>query len=739
LVLKRGIEMPCFSIRTAAISWVSVAVCFCLAPPRAVPAEPAAGDEASLETITVNAQKRVEKLEDVPITVNAFDATELQRSGIESVNDLGTVVPGLVYADVVGYGLPYLRGVGTTATGPGFENPVATYVDGVYYASQGAAALTFNNIASVEVDKGPQGTLFGRNTTGGAIQITTLDPSRDFGGKVEVGYGNYDTVTTRGYVTGALASNLAADLAFNYSDQGDGYGKNLANGADVDKTDDLGLRSKLLYTPGDATRMTLILDYTRVHFIPTLAPAPGTTPQFDPPLSSNPRDVYGSPQPWGVTTQMGISMTIAHELASATFTSITAFRNTLYESLFDSTMTAVPGTLFYLVGEEPHRQASQEFQLASHAGGPIDWVSGAYLYWERAGYLDPTFIGGSSFDYFGIPHGILQAPDDKSYSAALYGQGTYHFTPATALTLGLRYTDEYKNDEFVQTIPDFFSVTTVGSDRNFTNLSWRMALQHSFDDDLMGYFSYNRGYKSGGFNDGVPFQPERLDAFEVGEKAEFLNQRVRLNTSLFYYLYDNIQTVTYPNGSLDVTNGGRARLYGLDFDTEMAVTTSLKLSLGFEALEAKYTSFPDASFSVPIPVIPYGQPGYGGPTSGGTTYITKPGGAYGYQLPKAPKFTGTLAADYSTLVGSAKVAFNATYSYDSGWYGESDNRLHQPAYGLLNSSLSVGTADDGWVLKLWGKNLTDKLYAAFLASETNGDEVQWAPPRTYGFTVTRKF
>jgi iron complex outermembrane receptor protein len=646
--------MPYLSVRTAAISLVSAAACFCFAAPRAAQAQSAAGAEPALDPITVTAQKRVEKLQDVPITVSAFDAKDLQASGIDSVNDLGVVVPGLVYADVVGYGLPYLRGVGTTATGPGFENPVATYVDGVYYASQGAAALAFNNIASVEVDKGPQGTLFGRNTTGGAIQINTLDPSRDFGGKVEIGYGNYDTVTTRAYVTGALTSNLAADLAFNYSDQGNGYGKNLANGADVDKTDDFGVRSKLLYTPSDATRMTLILDYTRLNFIPTLAPAPGTTPQFDPPVSSNPRDVYGSPQPFGRTTQMGVSLTIAHELGFATFTSITAFRNTLYESVFDSTLTAVPGTLFYLEGEEPHRQASQEFQLASRTGGPIDWVSGAYLYWERAGYLDPTVIGGSSFDAQGIPQGILQAPDDKTYSAALYGQGTYHFTAATALTAGLRFTDEYKNDEFVQTIPDFFDVTTAGADRNFTNLSWRLALQHSFDDDLMGYVSYNRGYKSGGFNDGTPFQPERLDAYEVGEKAEFFNQRVRLNTSLFYYLYDNIQTVTYPNGSLDITNGGRASLYGLDFDMGVAVTTGLKLNLGFEVLQAKYTSFPDASISVPVPVIPAGQPGYGGATSGGTYYTTQPGGAYGYQLPKSPKFTGTLAADYSTLVGSAR-------------------------------------------------------------------------------------
>jgi iron complex outermembrane receptor protein len=699
-------------------------------------------DSSQLADVLVTAQKRPEKLQDVPITITAFDATQLRNSGIDTVNDLAMVVPGLVYTDVTGYGLPYLRGIGTTATGPGYENPVATYVDGVYYAAQGADAFAFNNIASVEVDKGPQGTLFGRNATGGAIQINTLNPTQTFAGKTEVGYANDDTTTLRAYVTGGLTTNLAANLAVNYADQGKGYGVNLANGAQVDKTDNVGLRSKLLYTVSDATSLTVILDYNRLEYIPTLTPFPGTTPQFDPPISSNPRDVYGSPQPYGRNTQYGLSTTLVSDFSFAKFTSITAFRTTFVDSLFDSTLTAVPGTLFFIEGHEPHRQASQEFQLASHGGSSFDWVSGAYLFWERSGYNDPTLIGGSSFGVpeQGIPSGILQNLDYKTYSAALYGQGTYHFTAATALTVGLRYTNEYRNDVFTQTLPDFDATTVAAGDRAFNNVSWRLALEHYFSPDTMAYVADNRGFKSGGYSNGSPFLPERLDDYEIGAKQELLDHRLRVNAAAFFYDYKNIQTVTYPQGQEDIINGADAHIDGLDLDAQASVTSELKLSAGLELLHSRYESFPDAPISVANPVIAPGSPSYGdGFFSAGTTYTTRAGGAAGNELPKAPKFSGNLSADYATPLGIGKFAANATYAYDGSWYAESDNRLKQPSYGVLNAFLSFGSADDDLVFKVWGKNLTDKLYAAFIASQTNGDFAQWAPPRTYGVTIAKKF
>jgi iron complex outermembrane receptor protein len=696
------------------------------------PASPAAA-APELETIIVTAQKRSEKLQQVPITISAFDAATLTKSGITSVTDLSVLVPGLVYSDVVGYGLPYLRGIGTPATGPGFENPVATYVDGVYYASQAGALLSLNNIASVEVDKGPQGTLFGRNATGGAIQIRTLAPSDQFGGKAEIGYGNYNTGEGQLYVTGGIAPDLAANLAVSFMDQGDGYGVNLANGKYVDRSTDFTLRTKLLYSPTESTSITLALDMGRSTGVPALNPAPGTIPQFGPPIAANPRNDYGYPQPFAHISQEGAAVTIDHDMDFATLTSITAFRHTLFNSLFDSTMTAEPGTIFFLDGKEPHSQASEELQLASSPGGVIDWVGGTYLYWERAGNLEPTLIGGDSFNFFGLPGGLTQAPDDTTYSAAIFGQGTYHLTSDTSVTVGLRFTDEYKDDRFLQNIPAFDAITDIRSTKNFTNLSWRFALQHDFASNMMGYISYSRGYKSGGFNDGSPYNPETLDSIEAGLKTELLDNRVRLNASAFYYIYDNIQTVTYPNGNLLVTNGAGAKLYGLDLDGEWAATQDFRVSGGLETMYSEFTSFPDASCSVPLPssIVGGRQVGYG------TAYVNC--SDTGKRLPKTPDLTFSIAADYSKEVSFGKVATNVTYSYNSGFFGESDNRLRQPAYSVLNASVSIGTADDSLVLKLWGKNLSDSLYALILAAETNGDEIQYAAPRTFGATLTKKF
>jgi iron complex outermembrane recepter protein len=193
-------------------------------------------DDTTVE-IVVTAQSRSARMQDVPIAIASVDAAQLQNRRIENVADLKTVVPSLSVVSSSGHALPSLRGVGTSLIGPGFENPVAFYVDGVYYADASSALLSFNNVARIDVLKGPQGTLFGRNATGGLIQITTLEPKQTPTMRASLSYGNYQTIETKAYVTGGILPNLAADLAVRYGHQGHGYGKNLAMGQDVNRTD----------------------------------------------------------------------------------------------------------------------------------------------------------------------------------------------------------------------------------------------------------------------------------------------------------------------------------------------------------------------------------------------------------------------------------------------------------------------------------------------------------------------
>jgi iron complex outermembrane receptor protein len=681
--------------------------------------------------IVVTAQRRSEKLQDVPITISAFNASALVNAGVTSLPDLNLLVPGLVYTNVIAYGLPYLRGVGTTATGPGFESPVATYVDGVYFASQAGALIALNNVAGVEVDKGPQGTLFGRNATGGAIQITTLDPSMTPGGKVEVGYGDYNTVEGQLYATSGLTSNLAGNLALAYSNQGIGYARNLANGDYVDQSRDFSVRTKLLFTPNNTTTINLALDYEHADGVPAENTYPGSIPQFGPPLPSNPRDDYGDPQPYSHNTQWGITLNVKKDLGFATLTSITAYRNTIFIANFDGTLTAVPGTTFFLQGPEPHNQATEELQLASTKNDKFEWITGAYFYFERAGDLEPTILGGSSFDYFGLPGGLTQAPDDYTYSLAGYAQGTYHLTSKTSLTAGFRLTDEYKDDKFVQVIPAFADVESFHNYKNFVDPTWRFAIQHYYDRNIMSYISYSRGFKSGGFNVGTPYKPETLDAIETGVKSTFMGGRLQVNSSLFYYYYQNVQLVTYPNGSLIIGNAPAAADYGVDLDGTFTITPNLKFTGSLEGLNTRFTSFPESIAVCSYTLGATAQPSYG------TAY--EPCDDTGKKLPKAPALTTSVGLDYSKQLSFAKVGGDVTYSYDSGWFAESDNRLRQRAYSVVNASVRIGASDDNIVLRLWGKNLANSLYASFIASETDGDQLQWAPPRTFGATLSKTF
>ncbi|MCJ2182881.1 TonB-dependent receptor [Novosphingobium sp. 1949] len=731
---RAGLRVVTASLRVALVSGVALSASAAWAQ-QADTVKPAKAADTRLNAIVVTAQRREQNLQDVPITISALSKSALERSGVDAIADLGTVVPGLVFSNVVGYAQPYIRGVGTNATGPGFENPVATYVDGVYYAAQAGGLMTLDNIASIEVDKGPQGTLFGRNATGGAIQIRTLDPEYALSGKAALGYGNYDTLTAQYYITGGVTSNLAANLAVGYSHQGDGYATNLANGKDVDRTENLAVRGKMRWQPGAGTDVLVVADYEKTNAIPTLAPAPGTIPEFDPPVASNPRNVYGDPQPYLHTSQWGLAATVTQDLGAITLKSISAFRKTAYDSLFDSTLTAEPGTTFYLTGKEPHRQFSEELQFASTRGSPLDWVVGAYYFWERAGYMEPTTIAGDSFALYGLPSGIVQSPDRRTLSGALFGQGTYETGSGLSLTAGLRYSIERRKMHFVETLPDYgIDDVDVRASKTFRNLSWRLAVSQRLSPSILAFASYNRGYKSGTFNNADPslypllIKPERLDAFEIGEKGVFFDEAVRVNLSGFLYKYTNMQTTTYPDGSLVIINGGKATLFGLDADMEWAVTGDVHLTSGLEALHSRYDSFPDAPISVPV-----------GLPDGGTTYTTQADGAKGNQLAKAPELTAYAALTYAHAFEAFKVEANATYSYNDGWYAEADNPLRQGAYSLINASFKLAQIDDALSVKFWGRNLLNKNYAATLASQTNGDYIQYAAPRTYGVTLGSAF
>jgi iron complex outermembrane recepter protein len=702
------------------------------APPAAA-GESTAENSGQLTEVIVTAQRRNENLQSVPITVTAVNASQLEQAGATSIADINVAVPGVNFIEEAAWAQPFIRGIGQDTNGPGIENSVATYVDGVYQGSMVGGASDFNNVESVQVLSGPQGTLFGRNATGGAILITTKTPSQTFGGEASVGYGNYNTVIGSAYVTGGVANTLAADVAVDWTNQGTGYGRNLLNGDDIAKNRKLFVRSKWLYTPSDRVTFTLALDYGHVNFETDQAPAPGTTPPGGAPVLP-PYDIDGVYNPEGYVNEGGAALTVDVDLQPLRFKSITAYRDT--SSLTTENGWLSPNVNFdqYLYLFEPHIQESQEFQLLSPSEWRLHWTAGLYYFHEHSGY-NPVDLIYSPTNVIIFPLTEIQEYSNNSTNSyAAYGEATYDVQSDTHLTAGVRYTVEQRSFALDEILlgPDGanFGSFPASGDKRFSAPSWRLVLDHNFTANILGYVSYNRGFKSGGWNAAVApalsFEPEKLDAYELGLKTLSFDDHLRLNVSGFYYNDKNIQVEEFPppEGILTITNGPDAHLYGIDILGDAALTDHLTLRFGANLLHAYFASYPDAFLTSPIP-------------GGGTAFSTF--NAQGYPVPHAPRATWSVGPDYAIPTQIGTFRLDAEYYHNSGWNAEPDGRLHQDGYSIVNSQLAWVMPNGKYEVDLWGKNLQNTAYAYTLLTNSAGDAIFWAPPRTYGITLRANF
>ena len=729
----------------------SVLAFACLLPQAAAAQDEAAGDAGQLQDIVVTAQKRTENLQTVPIAVSAVSSERLQAAGITSTTGLATVVSGFSVNNSVQNFSPHVRGIGTTSIGPGIENPVALYVDGVYYASQIMGLTDMSDVSQVAVLKGPQGTLFGRNATGGVIQLTTREPSHEFGGEFRSELDQYLTSRNYLYMTGG-SDDLAMNVSVRYATQGEGWGKNLATGEDIHKINhDTGVRTKWVYTPTDTTKIKLAADYSDQSnsLGPNLRPIPGTTPLLagftdNGNIFNTNSFVTNRSTGWNG----GGSLTVDQDMGFARLVSISAYRKYKFSSVFSSSLSPQPGvrTDFTQAG----RQFSQEVQLVSPDDGDLTWVAGAYYFWGREGL--PSFII-RNFNGFGFLPRIDVKGSESTESIAGFGQATYSFTPDTRLTVGLRYTHERRklDNAFLEAFiiapnGSEFSTGPFGPVRNdavkFNRLTWRLSLDHKFSDDVMGYVSYNRGFKSGGlnvFNSFQPaFKPEQLDAYEVGMKTELFDRRLRFNPSIFYYDYKQIQVTRFENNTI-ILNGEKAELYGVDLDVEAALTDRLTLTGGAEWLHAKLKKFTNGSCAV-TPFSGFPLP---------STFVTNPGGgvsqvpcdASGNRIPFAPKFTLNIGVNYEVPVADAKVVFNVTNAYSSSYFGEPDNVVRQKGFNMLNGSVTWTAPGDRLSVGAFVRNALDKVvFGQMSAPPPSGFQADYSnAPRTYGANLTYRF
>jgi iron complex outermembrane receptor protein len=726
-------------IRRTAFLGVSFAVHAALAAyPAAALAQEASSDSdtPTLETVVVTAQKRTEDIQNVPISITALSAQALSQAGATGIQDIGMLTPGLQMNSTNGFLTPSIRGVGTNAGGAGLENSVALYVDGVYIGSAPAALLTLSDISQIQVLRGPQGTLFGRNATGGAILVQTLDPVDRPTGTADVSYGNYDTSTVDAYLSDGIAQGLSADISAHVSLQGNGYGRNLYDGSWANRQNlDSAYRSKWLYRPDADTAVRLSFDYydrygnlglsTRI--------VPGTAPTFTPPYGGSPWDIDTPIDPENHLTGGGASAQIDHDFGWASLTSISAYRRNSYLTIFDGGYQ--PANVLGLDVDLIDRQFTQELDLKSpQSTGPLTWVAGLYYYQERASYGPGSSVLGPALISPLFPLQALVVDSSVStHSYAGFAQLSMKLAARTDITLGGRYSWERRALDGTQDgylLGDILIGTLASADvsTNYSEPTWRAVLDHHFDDGAMAYISYNRGFKSGGYNAMIltdpPFAPETLDAYETGLKSQLLGDRVRLSGALFYYNYHNIQVEKYEGGQIGYYNGAGARMYGIDVDAQAILFTGFAVSGGLSLIHDWFTSFPNALYEIPL-------------ATGGSMPVTQ--SAQGHHLPQTPDATVNLAATYKVATRAGLWSANLAAYYNSGWYGQPDNILSQSAYWLLNANVGWQRMDGRYSVSLWGRNLGNRAYATTLAGTDFASGVQYAQPRTYGVTVGARF
>lgn len=706
------------------------------AAPPAIQSE-RSGDQNSvgLEEIIVVAQKRSENLQNVPLAVSVVNATQLDDASVKNVLDLSLVVPGLTVTNTNGWLSASIRGVGGNGIGAGTENSVAIYVDGVYYAAQLGSEFDFLNIDQVAVLKGPQGTLFGRNATAGVVQVTTRDPSATPTGEVSITYGNYDRVTANAYLSGGLTDNLKADIAFIGTHQGDGWGTNIYNGDQVSTVDhDIATRSKVVYTPLDGTKITLISDYSNVRTTigSTQVILPGTLNGWLPHATPAPNLGWNSDQD-GPNLHSGYawgeSLTWEQDLGLMRLLSISGYRRDQYSIDFDYDYSPLP--IENLLIPQSDFQFTQELQLQSQPEQRLKWVAGFYYYDGKSGYNNFTVQALAA----GLNIFVHNYETDSSY--AEFAQATYDILPDTNLTLGIRNTDETR-----KAVDGWESLTLAASGNpaaplttypdqstSESKVTYRASLDHRFSEQFLAYVSYNTGFKSGGYNAGAPgtapYQPEDLKAYELGVKTDLFDRRIRLNAAGYYYDYTNIQVQQLNSGATTIVNGARAKIYGSDADLTAAITNRLQFYGGVAWAHATFASYPDCLIV---------------PPSGGVPGVV--GSCAGNTIPLAPKFTSNAALDYKVdLAAHGGLDLSTNVYTNSGFPFTVDNSFNQGSYLQLGASGTWIAPGSKFRLTLFGKNLTDKRVLTEVAENTTNGAIAsiLAPPRTYGVTADYKF
>ncbi|WP_255326516.1 TonB-dependent receptor [Sphingobium sp. EM0848] len=701
------------------------------------------GANGGLADIVVTAQKREGKLQDVPMAVSAIGAQELERRQVSSVADLAKLSPGVSVAQHAGYNRLFIRGIGLTSISNGQDPSVAFQVDGVVIGRPSAQLASFFDIERMEVLRGPQGTLYGRNATGGSVNLITRKPTRDFSGYLNLSYGNYDALTVDGAISGPLdkGGNVRARLAFQHIEH-DGYGRNVTLGEQIDNQNSTAVRGTIEADLSDSVHVTLSGDYARErdHNYAFHAFGPYRSDVTMPGLANggtiliNSRDITSEVPTRNRREFWGFSGKIAIDLTDhLTIQSITGYRHSDRWSSNDPETTSFDA-FSPVVTIERAKQFSQELQL-NYSSDRLKGVFGLFYYDEPLhAELDLTwpYIGR----LLGFANPAYHENGDigiKSYAA--FSEWTYEVLDGLRLTAGLRYSEDKRDSNGSLTVFNFMPppnganlVIPVNAKKKWDALTPKFGIDYRPSEDVMLYASVTRGFKSGVLlagNPNPPVNPEYVWSYEAGFKTTLLDRRLQFNGSAFYYDYTDLQVNKIVGNSIITQNAAAARVKGLELETRAQPVPGVNLNAALTFLDTKFVSFITQNPARP---------------ENGNVDLK------GNRLVNAPKVAINAGAEVDlplNVPGRFSLRGDLTYSGRIYFTEFNEKALSQGAVALIDASLQYESADQHWSASLFVKNLTNKKVISnkFVAAALTGYAINgsFKPPRLYGVRVGYKF
>ena len=580
----------------------------------------AAPQSSGIADIVVTAQKRAESVQDIPIAVSAIGGEALAQRGVTDLTAIASTVPGLNVSEQVGQARLTLRGIGVDNISTGAESSVAFNQDGVFFSRSAAALASFYDVERVEVLRGPQGTLYGRNATGGSVNILTNRPTFSTKAGVSLTYGNYDTVNAEAYYSTGLSDTVAMRVAGQIQNHS-GYGENRLTGADVDNKHSQAVRGQLLFEPNERLTILVGADYynqkdrsnTYHYFGPAGFTAAGAlvTPTglllggFDP----GPRNVASVRNPSNNAEFWGARADISYELTDGfSLRSLSAYRSS--DFLVESDLNPIGVNLFPIDFGETSDEYSQELQLNLDTDRHKLVVGAFYMHENIDGFikgpLNLRAVGGPDL----FVQGFYSGGRLKTDAAAVFAQDSYSVTDRLRLTLGARYSWERKKvaDQSDFNFDDLYDAANGPrspvhrATKSFNAFTPKIGVDFDIADKVMVYASYSKGFKAGTFNlgsAGPALDPEKVDAYEVGLKSTLLDGHLRANISGFYYDYSDLQVGKVQGQLLGLENAAAAEIYGIEGEFALEPVRDLIIGLNASWLHARFKSYVTADQARP--------------------------------------------------------------------------------------------------------------------------------------------